>query len=80
MKTITGRLENWTKGNSTTDGTFLIWGDLYDDVNERWASGSRIHTSNIKEREVKEGDIVETLNSAYLLGKPREVVPSKGVL
>ena len=68
---VTGRLENWNRSATIGGHTFLIWGDIYDDVHERWVDGTPIHTSGIVEREVKEGDIVETLNSTYLLGKER---------
>jgi len=70
-QTVTGRLENWNRTASIGGHTFLIWGDIYDDVHKRWIDGTRIHTSGIRESEVKEGDIVETLNSTYLLGKER---------
>lgn len=73
MKEITGRLENWS-----WDLKFpIIWGFLYDDIHKRWRDGQMIHTSSIdkkKFRDVKEGDIVETMNSRYLLGKPSEVI------
>lgn len=62
---VTGRLENWSK-----DPYFkVIWGDLYDDVHQRWPDGTRIHTSDIKK---KEGDLVYTRNSIYRLGKKQE--------
>jgi hypothetical protein len=64
----TGRLENWDP-----DPIFsIIWGDIYDDVHKRWEDGTRIHTSkvpNMRYTSLEEGDIVETLNSIYLLGE-----------
>ena len=68
---ITGRLESWYTGMEIGD-EFIIWGDIYDDVNNRFGNGLHIHTSGIKKRDVKEGDIVETRNSRYVLGKKYE--------
>ena len=68
---VTGRLENWKRSATIGGYTFNMWGYIYDDVHERWVDGTPIHTSGILEREVKEGDIVETQNSTYLLGKER---------
>lgn len=64
--TITGRLENWH-----WDMYFkIIWGNIYDDINKRFVDGTWIHTSDIEgQKECKEGDIVKTRNSSYLLGK-----------
>jgi len=65
---LTGRLENWK-----ADPVFgCIWGDIYDDVYERWVDGTYIHTShvpNMRYTDLEEGDIIETLNSKYLLGE-----------
>lgn len=69
---LTGRLEDWS-----VDGVnSIIWGKIYDDVHKRWYEGKQIHTSyieNVRDMELKEGDIVKTLNSTYLLGKPWEM-------
>lgn len=68
-KELTGRLENWSKDSSFN----ILWGNIYDDQMERWEDGQIIHTSDIKglqKLDLKEGDIVQTLNSRYLLGKP----------
>ena len=70
MKEVNARLEQWTK-SATHEGQFVIWGDINGDTQGRWMDGTRIHTSGIKDREVKEGDIVETRNSVYLLGQQR---------
>ena len=65
---ITGRLENWV-----LDASFnMMWGEIYDDVHNRWWNGAHIHTSTLKhpiKTEHKEGDIIQTRNSTYLLGK-----------
>lgn len=69
MPEITGRLEGWY----WDDEYDIIYGYLYDDVKERWWDGARMHTSYINDgRNQKEGDVVTTLNSVYLLGKPFE--------
>lgn len=71
MSEVTGRLEGWY----WDDQYNIIWGYLYDDVRERWCDGQYIHTSHIEDKkDYKEGDIVYTLNSSYLLGKPLEEV------
>ena len=68
---ITGRLENWQRQQATKK-EFIVWGYIYDDRAKRWADGEVIHTSGIKNRQIKEGDIVTTRNSTYLLGKQQE--------
>lgn len=67
MEEVTGRLEYWLP-----DDRGIIWGNLFDDVRKRWHDGQWIHTSLITSHpnhDFKEGDIVTTLNSKYLLGK-----------
>lgn len=67
MPEVTGRLEGWYWDESYS----IIWGYLYDDVRNRWRDGQHIHTSYIKDKKkYVEGDLVSTLNSTYLLGKP----------
>ncbi len=73
MSEVTGRLESWTVHQSS-HGQYVIYGFVYDDVEERFADEDWIHTSGIKESdhpvaELKAGDIVKTRNSSYLLGK-----------
>ena len=70
MEEITGRLEHWSR-HQTTNKEFIIYGHLYDDVHKRWENGYYIHTSGILNRKLAEGDIVNTKNSTYLLGKRR---------
>jgi hypothetical protein len=55
------RLENWYIINN------IAFGDIHND--SRFAEGERVRTSNVL-RQV--GDILETENSLYLLGKPLE--------
>ena len=66
---ITGRLERWAVQHSPSRDEFIIWGNVYDDIHSRFRDGTWIHTSGIKARDVKEGDVVTTRNSTYLLGK-----------
>jgi hypothetical protein len=65
---VTARLEGWEK-----DGRLpCVWGHIYDDVHKRWRRGADIRTSrikDIKDMELQEGMIIQTLNSSYLLGK-----------
>ncbi len=65
---VTGTLENWSKDLYYP----VIWGLIYNDIRERFPDGAHIHTSaipGIKGMDLKEGDIVKTLNSTYKLGK-----------
>lgn len=65
---ITGRLENWFP-NQVSSKEFVLWGEIYEDKLNRFSDGTFIHTSGIKNRPLKEGDLVPTRNSLYLLGK-----------
>jgi len=66
---ITGRLEAWCPDNIYGR---ILWGTLYGDSKGRWKDGTRIHTSDIMtpKEEWKEGVVIQTRNSTYLLGKP----------
>ena len=68
MSEVTGRLERWSVQYGLGKQC-VVWGDIYDDVRERWPDGRTIHTSGIDVVEFNEGDIVTTRNSTYLLGK-----------
>jgi hypothetical protein len=59
------RIINWC----FSDG--LIWGFIFDDKKKRFKDETWIHTSTIlsKKEDIKEGNIIETKNSKYLLGK-----------
>jgi len=62
---VTGRLENWYVANG------VVWGNLHDDVRKRWDDGEHIRTSTVQgsTTNLKEGEVVKTRNSLYLLGK-----------
>lgn len=69
-KKVTGKLCNWFK-QEITAGTHIIWGNIEDDIYERFPDGTLIHTSEIDTKKYStssEGDIITTLNSTYLLG------------
>ncbi len=61
----TARIENWALANG------MVFGEIYEDSRKRWPDGQEIRTSMVDEGEtVKEGHIVKTRNSSYLLGSP----------
>lgn len=65
----TGRIENWVHDKKQG----VIIGDLYDDKRGRWIDGAKIMTSKLAPMSMqistpKEGVIVMTRNSSYLLG------------
>jgi len=68
MTETTGRLEKWCVDKVYPS---IIWGNLYDDRHKRWRQGQRIHTSSIitPPEEWKEGAVITTMNSTYLLGE-----------
>ena len=73
MTEITGTLENWTYDQLYN----VVWGNVYNDIHNRFPDGGWIHTSDIpgqrnNQKVFKEGDIVKTLNSSYKLGKPHQ--------
>lgn len=68
----TARLENWAYDKKQN----VIVGEIYDDINNRFEDGSKIMTSTLKSMSLqvstpKEGAIMVTLNSAYLLGSKK---------
>jgi hypothetical protein len=70
-KPITTTLENWY----LVKGLNNFVGNIHNDIRKRWPDGRIIHTSYIDDDKVKlseyeEGDIIETQNSIYKLGKP----------
>lgn len=76
---ITAKIENWSYHKDIN----VIWGEIHGDQKKRWPDGTLIHTSNIpggRDRSFSEGDVVETLNSKYRLGReyrPPKFIPSK---
>lgn len=68
MSEYTAKLNNW-HCQQITKKEFIICGVVEGDKLNRFADGDLIHTSGIKNKAVNEGDIVETRNNKYLLGK-----------
>lgn len=68
MSEYNARIEHWYR-EQVTKKEFILWGKIYEDKWERWPDGHWFHTSGIKNRELKPGDIVQTRNNRYLLGK-----------
>lgn len=66
MDNVTARLENW--GGLWNN----LYGEIYDDIRCRWKDGQHVQVSrtDVAVDEMKEGDIIKTRNSTYLLGKP----------
>ncbi|MAZ17925.1 MAG: hypothetical protein CL535_16545 [Ahrensia sp.] len=60
----TATLERWSFAHG------YYFGAIYGDKKERFADGSVVRTSLNKSKPGKEGDIITTSNSRYLLGKP----------
>ena len=68
---VTATLEHWWH---EPDMFNVIWGHIHNDVHHRWIEGTLIHTSTLKHPKAqvhKEGDVIQTRNSTYLLGKPK---------
>lgn len=68
----TARLENWSHNKEQN----VIAGDIYNDANGRWKDGTRIVTSQLLPMSMqistpKEGRIIGTRNSTYLLGSKK---------
>lgn len=76
MTEVTATLKDWSIHTfSGGDGKFLH-GRIYNDTKHRWENGHVIRTSlvlSMSEDEPKEGVIVTTANSTYLLGNPFSV-------
>lgn len=64
---ITATLENWRAYSFSEDITQVV-GDIHGDTEQRWPDGTVIRTSKVVSGEFKEGEIIKTLNSTYLLG------------
>lgn len=67
-KTIaSGRLEEWILVNDE-----YLMGKLFDDTKGRWEDGKVIRTTELvtPAEECKQGAVITTLNSTYVLGIP----------
>jgi len=65
-KEFTGRLEHWLF--QPIGDKFVVWGDLYEDVNQRWPDVTNVRTSYVVDYNKEEG-WVQTRNSLYKLGE-----------
>lgn len=61
---VVGVLRNWRKHVCKPDGTYVIWGHIYDDRLLRFYDGQFIHTAKV---EKIDGDLVYTVNNVYRL-------------
>lgn len=69
-KPVGGRLENWYKNGAVVNGT------IYDDPRKYFSDGQFIHTSYIVHIDVDKG-YLETRNTLYVLGEPKEDLSKK---
>jgi len=58
------------------NGYFIVYANIFNDTRGRFLDSAEIYTSNIVSGELKEGCIITTLNSTYLLGKERMIPTS----
>ena len=70
---ITGTLHDWETASPVGSEEYVIWGYVKGDTRGRFRDGLRIHTSGISPEVfpidgLKEGSVVKTRNSVYLLG------------
>lgn len=65
---ITATLENWSV-QRLNEKEFIIWGEIYGDIKNRFSQGKLVHTSPILNQDIAEGCVVRTRNSIYKLGK-----------
>lgn len=65
MNRVKGLLKNWYPFGDS------IAGEIHDDKDKRFDDGTTIRTSTVQGdmTTLKEGDVIETVNSRYLLGK-----------
>lgn len=69
-KPIGGRLENWYKNGAVVNGF------IYEDPRNYFRDGEFIHTSYIVSIDTTKG-YLETRNTIYMLGKPKEDLSKK---
>lgn len=65
---VIATLRQWRKHICKPDGTYVIWGHVYDDLLNRFPDGHFIHTSRVVR---VEAGVAYTENNAYKLdGEP----------
>lgn len=67
MSKYDARLEDWY--TYKIRGFTVLMGRVYEDSARRFRDGEDIYTSKIQSATFKEGEIVRTMNTRYLLGK-----------
>ncbi len=69
MNEVTGRLDSWYPFG------YGIAGAIHGDKDKRFVDGTTIRTSTVQGdmTNLKEGDVIQTINSKYLLGTKAEV-------
>ena len=70
MSRCDGQLEDWFLQQG------MVYGRIFADRKCRFPDGFFLHTSEVLEasdKPLKEGSIIETRNSVYLLGKPHKL-------
>lgn len=62
-------LKNWHSiVTGTSDQAYILFfGEIHEDKQGRWADGEKIRTSMSESFTAKDGDIVQTRNTRYLL-------------
>ena len=60
---VTGRLENWAFFGKA------LCGQIYDDKKGRWPDGHAVKFVKVAACRLREGGVIKTRNSSYLLGK-----------
>ena len=72
---IHGVIQDWVVDTYRSTGFYVARGTIVGDTKGRWEDGHWIRTSAIMSSVVnlKEGDIIQTRNSNYILGRERRV-------
>jgi len=74
---INGLLDDW-RVEIASDGYAVLVGKITGDTKGRFTDGTVMHTSRITTSDpIREGAVVQTLNSKYKLGKPRDLRPKE---
>lgn len=67
---VIGTLDGWAT-QQVSKKEVVFWGYLDHDALGRFRPGAYIHTSGVRLKGTpKEGDVIETRNNRYKLGKP----------
>ena len=61
---VVATLRQWRKHVCSPDGSYVIWGYIYDDLLNRFPDGHFIHTARVRK---VEGGMAYTANNVYKL-------------